>query len=366
MGRKKKLVGITTVLAVGALGAQAFTFPGAFGLVPSEPPQKDMVVDKAMRTEAIESAIALLNQHYVFPEKAAALEKQLRGQMQNGDFDRVTSAEKFAQVLSEALQRDTRDKHLEVRYFEQEVAAVAPGQDQEDTPERREEYLHQTRLNFGFSGFTRLQGNIGLVDLHAFGRSRGAADRITAMMSLLQDTDALIVDLRRCSGGDPETVMMFASYLFDQPTHLNDLYWRDENHTDERWTTATVPGKKYGQARKVYLLTGEDTLSGCEDLAYALKNARRATLIGATTGGGAHAGSPQRLSAHFMMFVPSGRPINPITHTDWEGVGVIPDIAVSEKKALDVATIAALKDLIATTKDEDWKGRLKDRLAELD
>jgi len=362
---KRKLFGIVT-LFIGAAGVLLWAFPGALGLPPRAPPQKDMAIDSAMRTEAIESAIALLNQHYVFPEKAALLEKQLRAQMQHGDFEHITSAEKFAQALSQSLQRDTRDKHLEVRYMEEEVPVTPPDQDQDDTPERKASYLHQTRLNFGFSGFTRLQGNMGYVDLHAFGRSRGAIDRIAAMMSLLQDTNGLIIDLRKCGGGDPETVMAFASYLFDEPTHLNDLYWRDEDHTDERWTTANVPGKKYGQARRVYLLTGEDTLSGCEDFAYALKYAKRATLVGATTGGGAHAGSPQRLGPHFMMFVPSGRPINPVTHTDWEGVGVVPDIVVSERKALDVAQVALLKDLIATETDEDWKGRLKDRLSEID
>jgi C-terminal processing protease CtpA/Prc len=184
-------------------------------------------------------------------------------------------------------------------------------------------------------------------------------------MDLLADTDALVIDLRNCGGGDPETVMLFASYLFDQPTHLNDIYWREDNHTDVRWTTATVPGRKYGSARPVYLLTSQDTFSGCEDFAYALKNAGRATLIGENTGGGAHAGSPHRLGAHFMMFVPSGKPINPVTHTDWEGVGVKPDIASSADDALDVAQIAALKRLIATTSNPEWKMRIQHRLDEL-
>jgi C-terminal processing protease CtpA/Prc len=159
--------------------------------------------------------------------------------------------------------------------------------------------------------------------------------------------------------------MAFASYLFDRPTHLNDVYWREENRTERRWTKAQVAGHRYGQERKVYLLTSGDTFSGCEDLAYALKNNRRATLIGEETGGGAHAGDPHRLSAHFMMFVPSGRPINPITHTDWEGVGVAPDVSTSAADALVVAQIVALKAVLASEADVEWKAKLQERVSEL-
>ncbi len=184
-------------------------------------------------------------------------------------------------------------------------------------------------------------------------------------MALLADTKALIIDLRQCGGGDPETVMLLASYLYDKPTHLNDIYWRDGKRTDERWTAGDVPGKKYGGARKVYLLTSEDTFSAGEDFAYALKNNGRATLVGETTGGGAHPGNPRRLSAHFMMFVPNGRSINPITHTDWEGVGVTPNVKTSAKNALDVAQIAILNELIINETDAHWKERLQQRIAEL-
>jgi C-terminal processing protease CtpA/Prc len=185
-------------------------------------------------------------------------------------------------------------------------------------------------------------------------------------MTLLGDTEALIIDLRECEGGDPDTVTLLASYLFDKPTHLNDIYFRDENRTQERWTTPTVAGKRYGEARRIYLLTSSDTASGCEDFAYALKNAGRAKLFGETTAGAAHAGSPSRLSAHFMMFVPSGRPINPVTHTDWEGAGITPDVHVPAKKALVAAQVAILKEMLATESDPVKKEKIKRRISELE
>jgi hypothetical protein len=363
---KRRVAGVGATGGLGLLGAVSLALLGMPGQGRSGPPQNDMIVDNAMLQEVMDSVASNLRQHYVFADKAAAIERQLRAKVQRGDFASVTSAEGLAENLTAFLQGSAGDKHLEVRYFEKPVPEPLPG-DEDSAEDKVAELLHAQRFNTGVSGFTRLHGNIGYVDLHEFGRPKQmASEKYAEIMALVGDTKALIVDLRECGGGDPETVMLFASYFFDKPTHLNDVYWRDENRTEARWTDAEVPGKKYGETRKVYLLTSSDTFSGCEDLAYAMKNAGRATLIGETSGGGAHAGSPHRLSAHFMMFVPSGRPINPVTHSNWEGVGVTPDIEASAKNALDVAQVAALKSLIAAETDPEWRGRLQRALADLE
>jgi len=349
---------VAAALVIAAVGGIALYSVAHRG--PDGPPQKDTVIGKAERDEAIENATRMLADHYVFPERASAMTQALHARMQHGEFDRITSAAAFADALTGALQADGNDRHLAVRYFEQPV--VEPKEGDADSAA---ESLHQLRLNYGMATVQRLHGNIGYIDVHAFGRPQAAAPRIAAAMSLLQDTRALIIDLRRCSGGDPDTVMLFASYLFDTPTHLNDIYWRDENRTESRWTTATVEGTRYGQSRRVYILTSEDTFSGGEDFAYAMKYSGRATLVGETTGGGAHAGNPHRIGTHFMLFVPSGRPINPVTHTDWEGVGVEPDLKTSAKNALDRAQIEILTGLIAEEHDPEWKQRLEETLADL-
>ena len=354
-----------TLAGAGLLcGLGTLVFALAVRAQPGPPPQRDMTIDAGTRKEVIAAAIASLDKAYVFPDKAAAMDARLRAGLQRGEFDALASADQFAQRLTTLLREESHDGHLEVRYFEQALPARTPGQEP-SAREQEEEMTEQRRLNFGISRVERLKGNLGYVDVHQFGRLPGAGERITAAMNLLTDTSALIVDLRRCGGGDPDTVMAFASYLYDRPTHLNDVYWRAENRTQRRWTASSVAGHRYGQSRKVYLLTSGDTFSGCEDLAYALKNNHRATLIGETTGGGAHAGDPHRLSAHFMMFVPSGRPINPITHTDWEGVGVAPDVHAPAAKALDVAQVSALRALIAAEADPEWKAKLQERIDEL-
>jgi len=365
MNRRTGIFVAMAALGMAGLGSVAvLAWPGGPNQgPPHEPPQKDMAIDKAARDAVLEGVIAKLDRGYVFPDKAVAIEKDLRARMAHGDFDAIDSAQGLAERLTDLLQGTTSDKHLEVRYFEQAIPASADGGP--SPQEQAAEDLHQKQVNYGFANVGRLHFNIGLLELHAFGRPQHTAERTAAAMSLLGDTDALIVDLRECHGGDPDTVMQVASYLFDQPTHLNDIYFRDEGRTEQRWTTASVTGKRYGQTRPLYVLTSGETASGCEDFAYALKNAGRARIVGEVTAGAAHAGSPQRLTEHFMMFVPSGRPINPVTHGDWEGTGVIPDIKTSAKKALDTAQLKILQGMVASERDPARKDEMQRSIGEL-
>jgi len=60
-------------------------------------------------------------------------------------------------------------------------------------------------------------------------------------------------------------------------------------------------------------------------------------VVGETTGGAAHAVSPHQAGDHFTVFVPNSRSVSPQTNTDWEGTGVVPDIAVPAEDALATA-----------------------------
>jgi C-terminal processing protease CtpA/Prc len=156
-------------------------------------------------------------------------------------------------------------------------------------------------------------------------------------MSFVANSDALIVDLRDNGGGDPKMVQYLCSYLFSKPTHINDLWERKSGKTEEYWTSATVPGKRFGDDKPVFVLTSKRTFSGAEEYTYDVKNQKRATVVGETTGGGAHPVSGHRADEHFMIGVPGARAINPVTHTNWEGTGVEPDVKVPAADALTTA-----------------------------
>ena len=329
------------------------------------PPQRDMAVDKTLRGEVLEGVIANLNSYYIFPDQAKQIETALRNKQISGGYDAITSAEDLAATLTADIHQVNNDRHINVAYSEA-VLTEAEFEASEEETLTAEQEAELKRLNYGVHAASRLPGNIGYLDIQSFPPAEAAAPKYAAAMSLLSDTKALIIDLRSNQGGQPEAVALLASYLFDERTHLNDIYLRDGNQTIEMWTQDTLAGPRFGGQRKVYLLTSEDTFSAGEDFAYALKNLKRATLIGKATGGGAHPGSPHRINEHFAMIVPSGRSISPITQTDWEGTGVLPDIEMDPEDALVQAQILILKDQLATEKNPRVHRLLAARLSDIE
>ncbi len=318
-------------------------------------PQQDMTIDAKTRTAVIEGAIKALNENYIFPETAKKMEQAVRERMKRKEYDKITSATELASRLTAHFQEVSRDKHLNVRYSFEPLPDFN-NQSQGPSPEQR---AFASAHNFGFEKVERLDGNIGYLDLRGFMDAEMANEAAATAMNSLANTDALIIDLRRNGGGQPEMVALLSSYLFDQRTHLNDIYSRFDNRTQEYWTRETVTGKRYGESKPVYVLTSKRTFSAGEEFTYNLKNLKRATIVGETTGGGAHPVRPHRLTEHFMIGVPFARAINPITKTNWEGTGVKPDVETTAEQALKVAHLAALKKLVAKTTDPQRANELK-------
>ena len=310
--------------------------------------QKDLVIDAKMRAEVIDGALKHLNEKYVFPEVAQKMEKRIRERKANGEYDPVTSGRKFAETLTEHLQEVSRDKHL--RMFFSAEPMPPPNQGPRSPEERERAIRGPSWRNFGFHKVERLDGNVGLLDLDGFMAPQMGGETAVAAMNLLANSSALIIDLRHNGGGDPAMVALISTYLFDDPVHLNDIYWRPDDSTRQWWTMQHVPGKRFGREKPVYVLTSKRTFSAAEEFTYNLKNLKRAVIVGEVTGGGAHPGGGYPINPHFGIGVPSGRAINPISKTNWEGTGVTPDIEVPADHALKTAYVEALKKL------QDTKG----------
>ncbi len=181
-----------------------------------------------------------------------------------------------------------------------------------------------------------------------------AGETAIAALTFLAYCDAIIIDLRQNGGGDPSQIQLISSYFFPEPTHLNDIYTRAEDKMENFWTLPYVPGRKPLEA-DLYILTSKETFSGAEEFSYNMKNLKRATLIGETTGGGAHPTDEKVIQSKFILAVPSARAINPITKTNWEGTGVTPDIAVPAPQAFDKAYAMALEKLASKATNPDQK-----------
>lgn len=331
--------------------------------------QPDLTIDAPARTQLVDALSKRLNDSYVFPEVAKAMEIALRGHLQKGDYEQFTTATEFAKKVTADLQAVSHDKHLRVRYSFEPIPVR--GDHSEPTAEDRENFRRTAnRTNHGFEKVERLPGNIGYIRFRGFFDPELGGETVAAAMNFVANTDALIIDLRQNGGGDPAMVALICSYLFgNEPVHLNDLYWREGNRTEQFWTKPTVAGKRY-EGKDVYVLTSNYTFSGAEEFTYNLKNLKRATIVGETTGGGANPGGGFRLTEHFGAFVPTGRAISPITKTNWEGTGVKPDVEVPKELALKTAYLMSLNKVAEKVTDaslkRDYRQLIQETQKELD
>jgi C-terminal processing protease CtpA/Prc len=201
--------------------------------------------------------------------------------------------------------------------------------------------------NFGIRRVERLDGNVGYLDVRRVAIPANAGPAIAGAMELVAGTYALIIDLRENHGGSPEGVAVWCSYLLDErPTHLNDIFHADTGETRQFWALPYVPGTRYTD-RPVYVLTSHHTFSGGEDFAYTLQALGRAEVIGETTGGGAHPTRGFPISAAVSIGIPFARSVNPVTGTNWQGTGVVPDVAAPGAQAYDIAYAKALEHVLA-------------------
>ena len=329
-----------------------FTYdePGAPRI--SVPDDGSLAAEQLSGREIVTKALELLRANYVFPDQAEQAATAVEAKLEAGeydDLDEVTLTER----LTRDLQEITGDKHLRVVLG----GGPGPGPHRQRVPEPKEPEDHETRRlamrrrgrldNFGIRQVERLDGNVGYLDVRRVAMPANAGPAIGAAMELVAGTYALILDQRQNHGGSPEGVVVWCSYLLDErPTHLNDIFHADTGETRQFWALPYVPGTRYTE-RPVYVLTSGHTFSGGEDFAYTLQALGRATVVGETTGGGAHPTRGFPISAAVHIGIPFARSVNPVTGTNWQGTGVVPDVAVPEAQARDVAYARALEQVLA-------------------
>lgn len=320
------------------------------------------------RTELINDVSGLLTEHYIFADVGEEMITLINLKLKQGDYDQFTTVAAFSVQLTRDLQSISHDRHLHVR------ASQAPPMDQQssmvDQVAIEQHRLEQARFsNFGFERLERLPGNIGYIDLRSFISASVAGDTAVAAMNFLANSSAIIFDLRNNGGGDPTMIQLLSSYLFQESQHLNSFYIRSTDTTEQFWTQLSVRGPKLVDT-PVYILTSKHTFSAAEEFTYNLQNMKRATVVGETTGGGAHPVefhiSDMGNGYYASMSIPYGRAINPITGTNWEGTGVEPDIKTSADSALRVAQIDILNNLIADKTNPQRKFSYQWAMEELD
>ncbi|KWV92826.1 S41 family peptidase [Erythrobacter sp. YT30] len=289
-------------------------------------------IDDADRAEIIDNAATLLRARYVDPELGAQLAQRLPKASQ--DWQNISDPEEFGRVVTQWLREQSRDGHLGLSYS---ATPISEDSGEADYSAAEMERWYGPHRNHGVEKIERLDGNIMLLDLRVFPPPSMAADVIAAAMTVVAQGEALIIDLRKNSGG-AETANLITGYLLDEGEHpLTGTYNRPKDRHSASTSPSWVPGRKFGGTKPLYILTSHRTFSAAEALAYNLQALGRATIVGEVTGGGAHPFEYRRVHEHFALDLPEGRSINPITGKNWQNVGVRPDIQVSEEQALEKA-----------------------------
>ena len=306
------------------------------------------------RRQIAEDFAKVLETKYVLPDQAKNMAAAVRAQIRAGAYDNLEPASAFASALLGHARAVNDDKHLQLKV----TPNVVPIESDEEKEKRMAPQMARQarRANFGLAKAERLDGNIGYLDIEVFPKVQFAGPAIDAALAFLGETDAMIIDARRHRGGDPETVAYFVSHFVAPGTLINTIYTRDNTEPD-LFRATKLPTAPY--SKKVYVLTSSKTFSAGEELTYDLQSLGRARVYGEVTGGGAHPTGAFRLHERVMAFVPAARSVNPITKTNWEGVGVKPDVPLPAADALRAAHVAALKDVAAEATDAAWRAEVE-------
>ena len=290
-------------------------------------------IDAAEQREALRSAAELIESRYVGTRHIEKLVAELR--LISDTIDGPEEGQDFARRVTERLRAVSGDGHLGLSYSEQPIADPA----KPDGPVSLNDDFEQwygSAVNHGVEKIERLEGNVMLLDLRVFPPASMGAETIAAAMNVVAQGDALIIDLRR-NGGGADTVLLVMGYLVEPGSAFMSTYNRPRDEWTHEQVPAWVPGKRFGADKPLYVLTSKRTFSAAEALAYSLQAMGRATIIGETTGGGAHPFEYRKVSTHFALDLPEAMSRHPLTGTNWQDVGVSPDIAVASEEALAVA-----------------------------
>lgn len=319
--------------------------------------QQPVTVSKSDMSEIITSLSRLVKENYVYEEVGNKMADLINSQLAGGKYDNISNMREFLTEVQKDLVSVSHDKHFNLQFNPELAKEMKDVKGNNDILRVNEDELMK-KENYAFKKVEILPGNVGYIDLRMFYFSEESKKTVDAFMNFVSNSDAVIFDMRNNGGGDPNLIKYITSYLFDcKPVHLNDLYNRVENKTEEFWTLDKVPGKRIPNI-PVYVLTSAYTFSGAEEFSYNLKNLKRGTIVGETTGGGANPVGSFAITNSVVARIPVARAISPITKTNWEGVGVSPDVPVNAGDALNKAMLLALDQLSAKANDPQWKKSL--------
>lgn len=299
-------------------------------------------ITAAEQKQVIDKAFSLLKTNYIFPEVIPAMEKSIYQKLSDGTYSKFSTVEEFLKNINIDLEQLSKDRHVNIFFDPIRVKQINT---EEKQPGYAPEFLERARYeNYMVRKAERLDGNVGYIKFNAFVDTSLAKNTLISTMNFVANSNALIIDLRQNGGGDARTLAFLLSYFLPDSTLISERRSRTTAIT-RTYVMHEPQVKKFNANMPVYVLVSKRTSSAAEAFAYTLQSYKRATVIGEVTNGEANPGYVFAVNAEMYIMIPAFESINPITKTNWQGKGVVPDVQVQNDKALTAAQAAAYKTL---------------------
>lgn len=286
--------------------------------------------------QSIRDTLELLTEVYVYPEKAKEIRIEIIRRMHQGSYDDIKTKEQFASFIGSELRAVSQDSHLGIMLVKESKSK--PTHILVETDDNK-------KYNYAFQRVEVLSGNVGLMKFNKFYQDEEAKIVVDHAFGFLENTDAMIIDLRDCIGGSPELVRYMLSHFFKEETELWSIHERGNKSIHNHLSIEGLGSERFKSEYPLFILTGPKTASAAELFSYTLKHFEKAIIVGENSQGLAHLVGAEKINQYFIGRFSMARPVNPITKDSWEGVGVIPSITTEAEVSLEVAHAEALKSL---------------------
>jgi hypothetical protein len=331
---------ISSILSINAFSQAETSYNGEI----------NMDLDSTKRKQIVETVVKTMQDYYISTAKADEMTELLQKNLRDGVYDEFDKRDPFIKRLTKDLRSVTNDRHLGVWPIEWSLTL-----DEISEEAKAKEAAFKRYSNFGLPSVKRLHGNIGYLEILDFEDSPEATSATIAAMNFLAGCDALIIDLRRCGGGEGYGVGLILSYFFEEPTHYASFYTRHNNEAVQSWSMPFVQGPKLVDV-PVYILQSRRTASAAESMSYSLQALKRATIVGEKSRGAANPVDELNFpDLSICVAVSISEVSSPVTGTGWEGVGIEPDINTLAETALPAACRDVMEKLLQQDADEDIK-----------
>ena len=282
--------------------------------------------------DIIESSLKLidvLEKYYIFPEKSQIITKQLQYNLRSNKLNQINNLGQFIHELGIFVRRVGEDGYLN-------IIETSP-QFKIGNSQSQVSRVPKKITSFGFEKIEILSGNIGYLKLDYFYQNPKAELKAAQVFDYLSETDAIIIDLRDVAGESISLAQYMMSFFIEQNTILTNVIYDKQTKTKVLKSAPNLSNDRLKHNFPVYILTSAFVSGTGEFFSYTLKHLGKALIVGEKTMGVAYISRKLRVDQFISITMPIAIPMHPVTKTNWEQEGVVPDFDVNADLSFDMA-----------------------------